>query len=65
MKTKLRGVRLKMYDEFTGKFTGVTVHVKVKARSPTNARIIAKLEYDYVLRGASSFTFDDPTKLED
>jgi hypothetical protein len=59
---KLRTVSLRVYDEFSGKFTGVIVQVRVAANSRAEAKEKAMDDYDWVLRGAKSFTYYDPTK---
>ena len=50
-------VKLKVYDEFTSKYIGVTLLVSVVANNQYEARKIAKNQYDYVLRGSPAFTF--------
>jgi hypothetical protein len=59
---KLRTVSLRVYDEFTGRFTGVIVQVRVAANSRKEAKEKAINNYDWVLRGAKSFTYYNPTK---
>jgi hypothetical protein len=59
---KLRTVSLRMYDDCTGRFTGVVVRVRVAANSRKDAKKKAINEYNWVLRGANSFTFYNPTE---
>lgn len=52
-------VILKVYDESTGKPTGVEVRVRVQARHVMEARMKAKSQYEWFLHGSPSFTFQD------
>lgn len=56
-------VILKVYDEFTSKFTGVEVRVTVQARHAMEARLKAKLQYEWFLKGSPSFTFQDASSV--
>lgn len=58
-KSRQHIVILKVYDDFTSKFTGVELRVKVDAIHAMEARLKAKMKYEYFLHGSPSFTFHD------